>query len=521
MGQCERDHTKCFDHSKHLPTRVIDVQSDPLKLLDPSPGDAPPYVALSHCWGQCRDFLTTRDNLASRKSGFSLAELPATFRDAVLTTKALGVKFLWIDSICILQGDKEDWEIEGSRMADVYSNATLCIGAANASDDSEGFLKLRKQEPCLVIDITLRGEENDEIGHHTTRLYVSQSALHESDKWEFPPLHGRAWCLQERYLSPRILFFNKSIMLWECIEDGWHEDNIGIPRPKLMLQDVMPDRDSMGSVSHRPWIKMVEHYSGRAISFSSDKLPAISALAARVAGQSNDHYLAGIWRSDLLRCLLWHRQVRRQFREHESNAPWQDDGLRKAEYLAPSWSWASILGAVHFVSATDELQVLPSVKVIKASVEVLGNNKFGQVDSGFLNLLSPLLSFWKEESSNAALSSMWMSNYLYCSDLDDFDVRIESALDYRNEELDECLLGIPLAYSESQDIDEKHGKYDEDVPTGLGTRSWVKICGILISEKKDGAGTYRRVGCFKISPIRLGDFLDTLRNVWIQESRVL
>ncbi|KAF1360923.1 HET-domain-containing protein, partial [Lizonia empirigonia] len=143
INKCERKHTKCFDHPSNLPSRVIDVRGTQLRLLDPSPSGEHRYVALSHCWGTCRDFLTTRENLNSRKAGFELFELPATFRDAVTATRTLDIPFLWIDSVCILQGDKEDWETEGSKMADVYSNATICIAASDANDDAEGFLKPR------------------------------------------------------------------------------------------------------------------------------------------------------------------------------------------------------------------------------------------------------------------------------------------------------------------------------------------------------------------------------------------
>ena len=121
---CQDEHPRCPSSDKILPTRVIDVRNDTLRLLDPSPSGTHPYVALSHCWGTCRSFLTTRKNLEDHKRGFNIQDLPTTFRDAVLATQAIGMAFLWIDSICIIQGDKDDWETEGSKMAGIYSNAT-------------------------------------------------------------------------------------------------------------------------------------------------------------------------------------------------------------------------------------------------------------------------------------------------------------------------------------------------------------------------------------------------------------
>lgn len=94
MRKFSKKRNECFEHPNGLPTRVIDVRTAQLKLLDPSPSDSHQYVALSHFWGTCRDFLTTRENLQDRKSGFELINLPATFRDAVTTTRILGIPYL-------------------------------------------------------------------------------------------------------------------------------------------------------------------------------------------------------------------------------------------------------------------------------------------------------------------------------------------------------------------------------------------------------------------------------------------
>jgi hypothetical protein len=82
-------------------------------------------MALSHCWGSAQTFVTTKSTLAARKSGINFGDLPKTFQDAIVVTRMLGVQYLCIDSLCILQGDVEDWEREGSRMADIYQNSYL------------------------------------------------------------------------------------------------------------------------------------------------------------------------------------------------------------------------------------------------------------------------------------------------------------------------------------------------------------------------------------------------------------
>jgi hypothetical protein len=83
--------------------------------------------------------MTTQATLQDMKNGFLPQQAPGTFRDAITVVGRLGIQYLWVDSLCIIQGDKTDWELESSRMGTVYCNAYLTIAAANAADDSEGF----------------------------------------------------------------------------------------------------------------------------------------------------------------------------------------------------------------------------------------------------------------------------------------------------------------------------------------------------------------------------------------------
>ncbi|KAH8722549.1 heterokaryon incompatibility protein-domain-containing protein [Phaeosphaeriaceae sp. PMI808] len=515
IKKCQRKHTKCFDHSKILPTRVIDVRNPTLQLLDPSPTGIHEYVALSHCWGSCRDFLTTRSNLGERKAGFTLEDLPATFKDAVLVTRVLGFRFLWIDSICILQGDKEDWEIEGSKMANVYGNSTLCIAAANAMDDAEGFLKPRSQTMTMKVNIISNTPGSSEAEQKTTVFITPTSDL----DYPYAPLDGRAWCLQERYLSPRILDFGWNMARWDCLENSWSETARGLRRSRSMLPDVMPIHVG-GTVVHTPWAKLIEHYTERAISFVGDKLPAVSALASYVAEETGDEYLAGLWRSDIIRGLLWWRVLRHSLRQWEPRTPYQIQ--RSTEYLAPSWSWAAFPGAVNFQAVLGAVQPLPSVKVVDVGVSVPGYNKYGEVESGFLTILSPVLTFKVNDMAPTMSKGSWIDCALYVPSLDDngFDVLVSSSLDYVEETREGVILGIPLASRCPSDEGETYDHY-YDNRSRSNLQPWVKIYGILIVQKEDNVAVYERIGCFVIGPLQIGEFMDHLRYASIQESRIL
>jgi hypothetical protein len=523
MRKCSKKHRECFEHPTELPTRVIDVRTAQLKLLDPSPNGSHQYAALSHCWGACRDFLTTRENLQDRTYGFKLTDLPATFRDAVTTTQILGIPYLWIDSVCILQGDKDDWEIEGSKMADVYSNATLCIAAADANDDAEGFLRPRLEISALAVDMvfTLPTSNGTQTKARIyTQLPLKRPGLHE----QYPALHNRAWCLQERYLSPRILFFDRDNMHWECLEDVWSEAGRRVRKHRQMLPDIMPEIDTAGGFLKAPWYNMIREYTTRAISFSTDKLPAVSALALRVAQQTGDEYRAGLWRSDLLRGLLWYRVVRYNFRARESATPWKPDQERPQSFLAPTWSWASYLGAVDFLGIESSLHILPSVKLIDSNVVTPGRNKFGEVKSGYITILSPILTFEEQPSIFDATNERkygWTHDSLVSCDTETNEVVITSCFDYQNETRQGWLLGIPLVY---RNIAER--QYDPEDRAGIHTQEvqeqpWLTISGILIMEKQGCEKLYERVGCFSMEPIQLEPFLDFLRDLWVQETTIL
>ena len=145
--QCNENHPDCntnHDVLPILPTRVLDLGENPgkdsIRLYETNKSFGR-YATLSHCWGLVGPLTTTRDTRPQRLQGIALNDLPNTFRDAVLVTRKLGIRYLWIDSLCILQGDKTDWETESGRMADVYSNAYINLAASSSRDSRGGLFK--------------------------------------------------------------------------------------------------------------------------------------------------------------------------------------------------------------------------------------------------------------------------------------------------------------------------------------------------------------------------------------------
>jgi len=137
-------------------------------------------------------FLTTRDTFAAKTRGFNLHETPLTFRDAILVTRVLRIRCLWIDSLCTIQGDQLDWQIESSKRVDVYTKSYFTIAAGNSNSDTEGLLKPRNREFATLNVSCFIGDE--------ARLYISSHSPYDLHDEEVPHLDERGWALQERFL---------------------------------------------------------------------------------------------------------------------------------------------------------------------------------------------------------------------------------------------------------------------------------------------------------------------------------
>ena len=170
------------------------------------------YATLSYCWGERGHFTTMKASIAARRSRILWTEIPKTFQDAVHVTRYLNIRYLWIDSFCIIQGDGEDWARESSKMADVHKNAHVTIAADSAKNNAEGFLV---QSTYQGGDISTMAEKR---AQKRQLAFVRHGGFHDKPDGCFAkdPLTQRAWAFQERHLSNRVLHFTTSCVLFEC-----------------------------------------------------------------------------------------------------------------------------------------------------------------------------------------------------------------------------------------------------------------------------------------------------------------
>jgi hypothetical protein len=330
---------------------------------------------------------TTRANMAAHQKAISLDDLCSTFRDAMVMTRKLGYRYIWIDSLCIIQDSPEDWNKEAASMATVYRNATLTLSAACATSGDTGLFQARKPWSGVRMVHNAPGQ------HPSSYLLAKRPDESFSDEVVDGPLNTRAWCLQERYLSPCIVHFSRTQLFWECQAAVWEESSTAtlnaLDRFGGHLRDgflkylsTFDWKDSQMPVlrqdradEYSTWYWLVSNYTSRDITYANDKLPAISGLASVFASHRQDEYLAGLWARDLPIGLLWCAELGRSLR-------------RPDRYRAPSWSWAAWDGRISTNYSWDgTVKIENPVAVVRQE----GVDPYGKVTAGSLRLRGHLV----------------------------------------------------------------------------------------------------------------------------------
>ena len=365
------------DAKAFLPTRLIDVRQDQLRVVetrhDPdlklqqnnTAGDTR-YTTLSYCWGSREEGLSqlrlTKDTQAQLQSGFHLETMSAVQKDAVAVARALGIPYLWIDALCILQGDAADWERESSLMHKIYGNAYVTICNLKSRSCQQGFLpdraapdddqlRVRADIPFDTVTATAGGQSGGEsaecyeIGPGSVSGCSARGF--ERDTWsrlDFDSTQwiSRAWTFQEATLSARMILFARSGLYFSCSGGLVWEYGRVLEEPiNFSVHGILRGTSSRApaddTTPHRSWNqKIATQFSGRQATYLADSLPALSGTAQVFAAAlpPDDEYVAGLWKGDLMAGLFWKMEgslasslagLLRSF----------DDG----PYVGPSWSW--------------------------------------------------------------------------------------------------------------------------------------------------------------------------------------
>jgi hypothetical protein len=412
----------------------------------------------------------------------------------------LGLQYLWIDSLCILQDSAEDWEIECANMANIYRRAEVTISVRdNTSSSPGGFLQdvgCKPFKSCQLANGLTISDQQIKIDWSTKLCPIPLGAVDR-----------RGWILQEKLLSRRLLHFSKQMMCWQCCGytyfEGSHHPVLASSGPgEGYVPKLNLDRLEKGPPKnvYTYWYKIVRDYSGRQLTKPIDKFPALSGLAMVVGGALKDTYLAGLWKNDFVWGLCWKSQTPWYYTLAERQAFFAPStyggGYKQArtrEWIAPSWSWASCNHAVGWAdreksSAMGIYQDRLSVKQVHTHYK--GHDPYGVIDSASLTVVGKMksalveLGFCFDAPSGKRLGAVSFDDSITdVSQLENATI-VERNIAGRGL-ISFAEVSLLLVVTMGFDLGVKE-------PVGISHFYYNDICLVLTSSKK--GNTYRRVG---------------------------
>ncbi|KAK6076710.1 hypothetical protein SCUP234_07105 [Seiridium cupressi] len=351
-----------------LPTRLIDVGADssdiPHLVLSSniSITEETKYAALSYCWGSEEDakaqLKTEIASLALRCREMQYEIMTPVISDAVALTRAIGLRYLWVDALCIVQDDMTDWSRESCQMDRVYRHAFVTFCGLNSDSCHETLL-----QRTATVRVPFQS---------TIRPIIFQYLY-----WIVSPPDGAAegGPTKKKHCPPGFYFLGVRRFISSAV-DALYDRIAGIKRGDYPARSL-----------YHSWNSVIHSYSIRSVTQHNDRLPAISGLAQLVWDTLGDQYLAGIWKGDLLLGLSFIPNNKSTLCGLQSYL--QD--LRERRFIAPSWSWAACEGDVSMVHR-EGWQTVSEATVREVNVETKFQNPFGQIFGGSIEIYGKVAS---------------------------------------------------------------------------------------------------------------------------------
>ncbi|KAL7930801.1 heterokaryon incompatibility domain-containing protein [Trichoderma chlorosporum] len=381
LTECQTSHDNCrVSDSAFVPNRLLylgdnGADSDILELVE-KPKSPVPYAALSHRWTKetpAKSLLTS--NFPDRKQhGMPIAYLPRMMQDVLLVLRRLGIQYVWIDCLCIIQDDKDDWRREAALMAAIYTNAELTVAASWCDQPDQSLFRDHSAPEEGTADVAQADGQSIFLRrkkHHFTWLGIESSA--ESMAAENPdiewPLLTRGWVYQEQLLSRRMLHFTRNELIWECFEEtrcecGWYDNNTRSPGARGCYKQ---------SPAFKSWAQIIQGYAKRPLTVATDRLPALAGIGKAISaakGYNAAEYLCGLWEKELEDSFFWYL-----------SEPARHPRPPRADIRMPTWSWASVSGDISCWGVS-----LEGIEFLGSDVEYSGDPLLGDVVRGTISL---------------------------------------------------------------------------------------------------------------------------------------
>lgn len=385
MQECEERHQQCPKKSvSWLPTRVIDVGqligSSSLRLHVCDHNEKAPYAALSYCWGVEQQVITTTGSIAAFQSGIIESSLPKTIQDAIRITRGLQIQYLWVDALCIIQDSVEDKSAEINKMGRIYKNASITIAALDAATAFDGFIREVQPLDGALMPFSLPNHRECSI-KLVPVTHLPYPGTHSDH--DIHLLDTRGWALQEFLLSPRLLLFSQTEVLWQCQQvqvdpvlpssRQYHPDDIS--RLPSSVFGLHSPHNTFNTKEERAriWISFMHNYSRRQFTLNEDRWFAMAGVIDDLSQVWQDACLAGHWKSCLAESLAWYCVPLDPPVPLSRSVP---------AYTAPTWSWMSPWCPVNAYSLP-----YPVATIICCTVTPLdAKTPFGRLQAGTLVL---------------------------------------------------------------------------------------------------------------------------------------
>lgn len=532
LRQCIDDHEICrLSLCSTKPTRVLDLlafpASDLIRMVETHEVNTDlTYATLSYRWSNTTDFVLTTSNYEDYRSQIPQKSLPRTIREAIEICRSLGVRYLWVDALCVIQGDSDDFMQEVAQMGSIYANSVFTLEASDATDSQCTFS--RSRNPLCVEPCVFAGADND--------VYWVFDALRLNISWcgnnrhfrtiQDARMSSRGWVFQEQVMAPRTIHFASGEFLWSCREETFcrrclsrksPHHTYASKRPEWFGKEVLltllrgcqgPERQL---TFRRAWGDLIQEFSKTDFTDLDDRLSALAGIAQLIHSNSGFEASYGLRLDFFLDDLRWYSPNNRD--------PWDLRARfgKLAAYI-PSWSWLSFAGPVLFekidqpeesiqelsiaqitsyppATAFRQISVLHSQRLRPPSFRIFGkihicqlfpwDFSYGQRNWDFIPRA--------EEQSSALKNHIQKAWDTYENfDTDNFTAPPK---DYN----------LPSLFTYYPDVRSQHRR---DVTCLLLRRTWdnaaVSDFGLVLEPVHTGTTTYRRVGSFES---RLSDWM--------------